>query len=111
MPASRRAATSPMPDVAPVMTTTLPCMSTPGVADGTIANSEVFEAACHFQSKFSAACHTAVGVLSLHHSGGGVRALDRLTVAFACVLFGLGSVPAVGQKGLMITITNDTSDA
>jgi hypothetical protein len=39
-----------------------------------------------------------------------MRTFNRLTITLACVLFGLGSVPAVGQQGLMITIANDSSD-
>jgi len=38
-------------------------------------------------------------------------ALNRVVITLACLLIGFGSVPALGQQGLMITITNDTSDA
>jgi len=40
-----------------------------------------------------------------------MRASNRLAIVLACLPLGLGSVPAVGQQGLMITVTNDTSDA
>jgi len=40
-----------------------------------------------------------------------MRNLNRLTISLACLLLGLGAVPALGDQGLTITIANDTSDA
>jgi hypothetical protein len=39
-----------------------------------------------------------------------MHTFDRLKIALACLLIGFG-VPALGQEGLSVTITNDTSDA
>jgi hypothetical protein len=39
-----------------------------------------------------------------------MRAFNRLTTTFACLLFGLGSALAVAGEGLTITINNDSSD-
>jgi hypothetical protein len=40
-----------------------------------------------------------------------MRNLNRLTIPLACLLLGLSTVPALGDQGLTITISNDTSDA
>jgi hypothetical protein len=39
-----------------------------------------------------------------------MRTFNCLTIALACSLIGF-SIPALGQEGLTVTITNDTSDA
>ncbi|HWX79609.1 MAG TPA: hypothetical protein VNZ02_05960 [Steroidobacteraceae bacterium] len=40
-----------------------------------------------------------------------MRNLNRLTIPLACLLIALSTAPALGDGGLTITISNDSSDA